>query len=203
LTPAAVLPRPGDGAVSFTGLAGPIEAGTIPKWPVQLTPSLSARVFCLLGCSQWRQLDLALERAAQWLAAFPDTALRFDAALILAMTRQSVDSPSLHAAFERARSVADRDQDNPQRRFWPPDVTVTAEHPSRWPVPTDAGQRVNTNRVVAEALFCKENGWRADTMRYVCGPMRDDGGYQTTHALWALFLAHRNGCVSETDYELC
>jgi hypothetical protein len=109
----------------------------------------------------------------------------------------------LRTAFERARPLADHDDDNPQRRFWVPDFTAPPEHTSRWKVPVNPGERVNTNRVLGEALFCKENGWRADTMRYLCGPMRDDGGYQTTHALWALSIAHAYGCVGGAAYEAC
>jgi hypothetical protein len=62
---------------------------------------------------------------------------------------------------------------------------------------------VNTNRVVNEALHCARNGWRPATTTYVCGPMRDGGGYQSTHALWALDLALRNGCVDAAVAQPC
>jgi hypothetical protein len=57
----------------------------------------------------------ALRRAADWLAAFPVDDLRFDAAVMLSQTRLRVDGDGLRRAFERARAVADRDDDNPQR----------------------------------------------------------------------------------------
>jgi hypothetical protein len=195
---------PTQGTTSLTGLAHVITAHVEPQWPVELSASRILRWRCALRhCSEWERLDIALERAAEWMAAFPPQSLRFDAAMALIMTRKTVDSAALRSAFERARSVADRDDDNPQRRFWTPNFTAPPEHTSRWIVPTAPGTRVNTNRVVAEALFCKENGWRPETMRYLCGPMRDEGGYGTTHALWALDLAHRNGCVTADAYEGC
>jgi hypothetical protein len=145
----------------------------------------------------------ALGRAAGWLAAFPAADLRFDAAVMLSETRRQVDGDALRRAFDVARMVADRDDDNPQRRFWVPDLAAPPEHTSRWTVPATPGARVNTNRVVAEALYCAENGWRPETMAYVCGPMRDGGGYHSTHALWALDLARRRGCVTKPAFHAC
>jgi hypothetical protein len=33
--------------------------------------------------------------------------------------------------------------------------------------------------------------------------MRDEGGYHTTHALWALSIAHRTGCIAASEFEPC
>jgi hypothetical protein len=145
----------------------------------------------------------ALDRAAAWLAAFPAAELRFDAAVMLSETRRQVDDEALRQAFAAARDVADRDDDNPQRRFWIDDFTAPADHTSRWTLPPASGGRVNTNRVVSEALFCAEHGWRPETMAYVCGPMRDGGGYESTHALWALDIARRRGCVAGAAFHAC
>lgn len=145
----------------------------------------------------------ALARAGDWLAAFPPAELRFDAAVMLSQTRRRVDGEALRRAFEIARSVADRDDDNPQRRFWIAELAAPPEHTSRWTLPDAPGARVNTNRVVAEALFCAENGWRPETMAYACGRMRDGGGYHSTHALWALDLARRRGCVAKPAFHAC
>jgi hypothetical protein len=199
---AALLSRPADGTAKFTGLAAPVQAGVIPRWPVELSPIDAVRRACSgAACTQWEQLDLALNRAAHWMAAYSKQ-LQLDAAMGLVMIRQTVDGDALRAAFETARRAADRDHDNPHRRFWTPDFTAPPEHTSRWKVPAD-GQRVNTNRTIEEALFCKEYGWRPETMRYVCGPMRDDGGYYTTHALWALYVANGNGCIAAAELEPC
>jgi hypothetical protein len=145
----------------------------------------------------------ALARAADWLAAFPPAELRFDAAVMLSETRRRVDGDALRRAFAAARAVADHDDDNPQRRFWVEDLAAPPEHTSRWMVPVTPGVRVNTNRVVEEALFCAEHGWRPETMAYVCGSMRDGGGYHSTHALWALDLARRRGCVTKAAFHAC
>ena len=103
----------------------------------------------------------------------------------------------MRVAFEHARAVADGDADHPQRRFWTRDLVLPAERTSRWSVPRRGEERVNTNRVIDEAVHCAHNGWRHATLRYLCGPMRDGGGYQSTHALWSLVIAHENGCGLE------
>lgn len=198
-----LLARAAAGTRASTGLDAAMSAGALPAWPVQLTPLETARPNCAgENCTQWQRLDLALGRAAAWMAEFPTGDLRFGAATMLAATRETIDSEALRLAFERARAVADRDDDNPRRRFWVPDLRVDPSRTSRWTVPTD-GKRVNTNRVVEEALYCGESGWREETMRYVCGPMRDDGGYYSTHALWGLSIAHGNGCIESTASEPC
>ena len=56
------------------------------------------------------------------------------------------------------------------------------------------------NRVIAEAVHCAEHGLRAETLAYVTGPMRDGGGYQTTHAVWALVLARDQGCLDAARF---
>jgi hypothetical protein len=142
----------------------------------------------------------ALDRAGPWLAAFPAEDLRFDAAVGLWHIRQHVDSEALRSAWERAREIADRDDDNPLRSFWDRSMTAPAEATAGWEVPNEGARRVNTNRVISEALHCAGNGWRPETTRYVAGPMRDDGGFHTTHALWAVHIARRNGCLSAAEY---
>jgi hypothetical protein len=99
--------------------------------------------------------------------------------------------------------VSDHDDDNPLRRFWVPDFVSPPAHTAEWRVPAAGEPRANTNRVVAEALHCARNGWRAETAAYVCGPMRDAGGYQTAHALWALALARDNGCLADEAARSC
>lgn len=191
-TPAAPARQP-----SASGLAAAMSSASPRAWPIELAPADTARAACAgEACNLWQRLDLAVGRAAEWLADFPRNQLRFDAATMLSGVRRTFDSDALRRAFATARSVADRDDDNPRRRFWVPEMRIDAARTSRWQVPTD-GSRVNTNRVVEEALYCAENGWRPETTRYVCGPMRDDGGYQSAHGLWVLSIARRNGCVEE------
>jgi hypothetical protein len=142
----------------------------------------------------------AIDRAASWLAAFPVDRLRFDAAVGLAAIRRRVDGAALRVAWKRARSVADRDPDNPLRRFFDETYSVPVTSTSRWKVPGPGQPRVNVNRVVVEALFCDENGLRPETLAYATGPMRDGGGYQTTHAVWALVLARDRDCLPRADF---
>lgn len=140
------------------------------------------------------QVDRAIDRASEWLDAYPHE-LRFDSAVMLSQIRALVDNDALAAAFARARRRGDHDHDHPHRRFWMPDFRSLPEHTSRWQVPAAGERRVNTNRVLSEALHCAENGWRAETEAYICAAMRDEGGYQTTHGIWALDIARGAGCV--------
>jgi hypothetical protein len=202
-TPGTLLTRTLSGAQKGSGLEVIIHSGVVPQWPVELASTWNLRWSCWVFCSTWHRLELALARAGDWMAAFPEKSLRFDAAMALSQIRQTVDSDALRRAFERARAMADRDNDHPHRRFWVPNLPAPVEFTSRWQVPGPGEERVNSNRVVSEALFCADYGFRPETLRYVCGPMRDDGGYQTTHALWALGIAHQNGCVPDADFEPC
>ena len=144
----------------------------------------------------------AVLRTGAWLAEFPVDDLRFDAAIGLHEIRSEVDSTEFADAWRRAVEVADRDEDNPLRKFWDPAVTAPAKFTAGWTVPGPNDSRVNTNRPVAEALHCVANGWRSETTAYVAGPMRDDGGYHTTHGLWALTIARTNGCLAESEFQL-
>lgn len=143
--------------------------------------------------------EAAIDRAATWLAAFPPDHLRFDAAIGLAAIRARTDSDALRAAYTRAREVSDRDTDNPLRRGFDDTARVAPAVSTGWALPRPGERRANVNRVVAEAMHCKENGIRPETLAYIAGPMRDEGGYQTTHALWALAIARDHGCL--TDFE--
>jgi hypothetical protein len=165
----------------------------------------------LLGCSSERRAappppapDAAparpsarqvVERAAAWLAGFPEDELRFDAAVGLAAIRRRIDSDALRAADARARAAADRDPDNPLRRAFDPGYRTAAASVAGWEAPGPGAERANPNRVVAEALHCDEHGLRPETLAYATGAMRDKGGYHTTHALWALVIARDRGCI--------
>ncbi len=142
----------------------------------------------------------ALARAAAWLASVPEEQLRYDAAVGLAAIRRLGDSEALRQAAAAARAVADRDLDNPMRRAFDPASRVPAASARGWVVPAAGERRVNVNRVVGEALHCADHGLRAETVAYATGPMRDDGGYQTTHAVWALALARDAGCLDATRF---
>lgn len=140
-------------------------------------------------------VDAAIERGSRWLATYSQ-GLRFDAAVIVSQIRLRVDNPDLKLAFARAQVRGDHDHDHPHRRFWVPGFRSPPEHTSQWTVPLEGERRINTNRVLSEALHCAENGWRAATEAYICGPMRDHAGYHTTHGIWALDIAIRAGCAT-------
>jgi hypothetical protein len=130
------------------------------------------------------------------MARFPPEKLRFDAAIGLAAILEHAHGPALRTAYNRTKEVADHDTDNPLRRAF--DATNRADKSvtAGWEIPKP-GERVNVNRIVAEALHCRENGIRPEALDYATGGMRDQGGYQTTHALWALTIARDNKCIPD------
>ena len=139
-----------------------------------------------------------VDRAAAWMAKFPTEELRFDAAIVLSEVLKLSDSAALREEYARARRVADEDDDNPSRHFFDPDAGVKKETLTRWKA-TDP--KVNTNRPVDEALWCDVHGLRPQTLAYASGPMRDGGGYRSTHALWVLVLARERGCLDVKAFE--
>ncbi|MFC1889656.1 hypothetical protein ACFL4G_07865 [Thermodesulfobacteriota bacterium] len=169
------------------------------NWPINLSSTHSP----ILQSRQelWPKLRSQFERAGQWLASFPIEELRFDASIGLFMIRRNIDSSAFLTAYRIAREVADRDHDHPMHKIWNPAFVTPADTTSAWTIPHAGQRRVNVNRVVIEALHCRENGIRQETLQYLAGPMRDDGGYHTTHSLWALVLAHERGCIPDSEYE--
>ncbi len=150
-------------------------------------------------------LELALllaaapvDRAAEWLAQFPTEQLRFDAAIGTGELARLRPGPATQRAFDRARAVADRDDDHPQRRFWLPSHTVTKSSVTSWSA-SDA--KVNINRVIDEALWCDVHGLRPQSVTYAGGAMRDGGGYRSTHALWGLVIARDKKCLDGKGFE--
>lgn len=148
--------------------------------------------------------QIAVARAAEWMAGYAqEQPLNFDAVIVLALLRQRFETAALALAFERANARLDRDRGHPLRRFFEPQFRLPAELSRGWTPPEGAAARLNPDRVVTEALHCADNGWRAETTAYVCGPMRDDGGYYTAHGLWALTLARGAGCVAPAQVDPC
>lgn len=146
-----------------------------------------------------------VERAAAWMAAYTggEEPLNFDAVIVLSILARRHGAADLAVAFARADERLDRDRGHPQRRFIEEDFRLPPELSRGWDVPEGFALRVNPDRVVTEALHCAENGWRAATTAYVCGPMRDGGGYYTAHGLWALVLARERGCLDASLAAAC
>ena len=103
-------------------------------------------------------------------------------------------TPNLEYTLEIALHRSDRDEDNPLRRLWHPEMVAPQEAVHGWEVPPPP-RRINVNRVVAECLHCDQYELRGTTLHYLRGQMRDQGGYHTTHALWALLLAEERACL--------
>lgn len=142
----------------------------------------------------------AVDRAGLWMSAFPQKALRFDAAIGLHHILQRYQTPSLKKAYNRALQQANRDDDNPMRRFWLSTFVSPSKVLQGWSAPGQGESRVNVNRVVSEALHCRRHAVRQQTLDYIVGPMRDLGGYHTTHGLWALVLARQRGCLEAKTF---
>lgn len=167
------------------------------EWPLPLRPLADARDACRANfCLAGDALDLVFNRAAEWMVGY-DREVRLDAAVGLSQIRRTVDSPNLERAWSKAAALANEAGDHPHRRFWLPEFRLPADQTSRWHIPVD-GEDVDLERVVSEALHCKENGWRPETTAYACGSLRDAGGYRSTHALWALSIARDSSCVDDS-----
>lgn len=136
----------------------------------------------------------AIKRGVQWLSQY-EQPVRFDAILAASQIAALHPGPATQRLFQQ-RLEGLVDTDHPHIRLWNPTHGLPDGFEIDW-VATD-GERVNVNRVLTEALHCQERGWRAQTTAYVCGPMRDNGGYHTTHGLWALALAQERGCIPAT-----
>jgi len=175
--------------------------GALEPAALDLDRSSSARTVPFRDCVRARESLKAIRRASRWVASFPEPELRFDAAIGLYHIRKSVDGAALRGAWKKAKVVADRDDDHPMHRFWDPQHRALEEQVQGWRPPSPGRPRANVNRVVTEALYCDVYSLRDETLSYLSGPMRDDGGYHTTHALWALVIAHDNGCIDDAVYE--
>lgn len=134
----------------------------------------------------------AIESAVGWMSRYPVEQLRFDAAIGLHEISLLVPGPAVSRARDRAITRASADDDNPMLRIWNDEFRVPREQVHNWR--HEPGPRINSNRVIAEALHCSEHGWRDQTEQYATGAMRDEGGYGTTHAVWALTIAQANRC---------
>lgn len=142
----------------------------------------------------------ALLRAADWMAGFPAKDLRFDAA-IGTDALVKLGHKEFEPALAKARVVAERDDDNPMLRFLREDFVAPAEAVRRWKASGEGEKRINTNRPLIEALHCDRHGLRPETLAYITGTMRDDGGYYTTHAAWALRMARDRACLDAERFE--
>jgi hypothetical protein len=159
----------------------PIQVVTTP--PATMVPEPSAA-----------HITDALNRAAGWAEAYPH-ARHFDATLMAWSVASLSDNAAWKQLDTRLRSELN-DTDHEHIKLWTPTYQLPKEYVHRWTGPAEG--RANVNRVLTEALFCNDHGWREQTTTYVCGPMRDDGGYHTTHGLWALTIAHQRGCVDQS-----
>ena len=138
----------------------------------------------------------ALARSAAWSRAYPER-LAFDAHIGSWAIATLSNHPDW-VALDRERRAVQPDKDHEHIRLWESEARLDRAYIHRWTPPVD-GTRVNPNRVVTEALYCPEHGVRPQTLAYLCGPMRDEGGYHSTHALWALVLASEAGCAVQPD----
>lgn len=134
-------------------------------------------------------------RAAEWMSAFPAEELRFDAMIGLSRIAAVIDAEQVRRALDRARREVDVDDDHPHRRIWDPQHRADRAQVASWTPPRAGEPRINPNRPISEALHCAEHGIRPETLEYIGGAMRDEGGYHSTHAAFALAFARDNGCL--------
>ncbi len=105
---------------------------------------------------------------------------------------ESHPTPVAKRVRDRISSQVDLDGGHPLRRLVDPTFPIPRE------VAHSDATRPTINRVLIEVAACNEHGLRPVTASWICGAMRDDGGYGTTHALWAAVIARNNGCAPVT-----
>lgn len=135
-------------------------------------------------------------KAAEWMSTFPTEELRLDAMIALSRVAAVVDAEPVQRALERTRRKVDVDHDHPHRRIWDPQQRAERARVASWTPPRAGEPRINPNRPISEVLYCAEHGLRPETVEYIGGAMRDEGGYHSTHAAFALAVARDNGCIA-------
>ena len=146
----------------------------------------------------------SLDRASGWMKRYLETEdARFDAAFLLHHVRRVADSEDLKEVHEVVREQVNWDRGHPLRVLADPSFIerIPPGTSHGWSAPDEG--RVNANRVLVEAAHCARDGWRDQTTTYVCGNMRDQGGFQTTHALWSLDYAVEQQCVERAQVSAC
>lgn len=131
-----------------------------------------------------------VDRAIAWMSNWrgePD----FDALVVTHAIAQRRPSPGANALRDRMAAAVDPDGGHPLRRLVDPAFRVPAGKVQSWQVTG----RVPFERVLAEAAHCADHGLRPSTAAWICGGMRDGGGYGSTHALWAIAIAAQSGCA--------
>jgi hypothetical protein len=152
---------------------------------------------CAAACERAERARIAVDRAIGWLDDAQDdpaVPMNIDAVTAVTEVARTFRSARLDALAVALRTELDRPGE-PRRRLYTPDARL-AENPSTWWTAT--GPEVGPNQVLVEVLYCPEWGLRAETVTWLCGPLRDDGGRGSTHAAWFLSLAVDAGCLTRS-----
>lgn len=147
--------------------------------------------------------EQAIRGASTWMVDWlAEQRPRFDAIVGAAEAASCSEEPALKRVIEAARPHLASDSNHAMWRFVDPAFPDPGPKLQGWTA--EAGSpRVNVDYVVIEALYCRSRPWRAQTTAYACGPMRDRGGYHTTHALWALATLVHRGCPLDDELVRC
>lgn len=137
----------------------------------------------------------AVEQALRWMEDHADEPRsKLDVAIGLSAVAALLPTPTAEGLRDRLVPVHDRSGD-PRRRLYDPAHRL-AEPP---PASVGADGRPNPNAALVEALHCPEWPLRSETLAAVCGPLRDGGGYGSTHAAWIVAEAVERGCVPRAE----
>ncbi len=150
-----------------------------------------------------RRVKAAIHRGIQALCRVPETQLRYDTALSLVMVRKRLFWPELEPCYARIKARALKDDDNPMNVLIDPAAArpIDAHALQRLPIPKAGQARTNVNHIVIRAVHCRRFPVPRKVFAYLIGPMRDHGGYHSTHALWSLLMMRRQGCGDRAEVE--
>ena len=138
----------------------------------------------------------AIRRGVEAICKIPEQNLRHDTATGLSHVRRVIWWKDLDGCFDRIKKRAFKDHDNPLNVLIDPSyrgpISIDSILKSRLPKPGE--KRINVNRILSRAAHCKKNTFTDPAFAYTTGPMRDSGGFHSTHAIWALIILKERGC---------
>ncbi|MBX2796775.1 MAG: hypothetical protein KTR31_03870 [Myxococcales bacterium] len=163
---------------------------------LQLPAALEVPLPCDVACPRAEAVRVAVARGIDGLDAAsrePDVHTNLDVLIALHEVRSVFASQRLDALWARVLPELDSGGD-PRRRFWDASHRMPPEFPGHTWTP-DPAQKVSPNRLLVEALYCPEHGFRSEVGAYACQVFRDDGGLMSAHAAWGLAVAVDGGCI--------
>lgn len=150
-----------------------------------------------------QRVKKSIRLGIQALCRFEDKDLRHDTAMVLTLVRKILFWPELEPCYARIKTQALKDHDHPLNVLIDSGYAknVDLERIRRLPIPEAGQKRTNVNHIVFRAAHCPKVPFPDKAFAYLVGPMRDNGGFHSTHAMWALLMMRSQGCGQRAKVE--